>query len=413
MSVDPRSGRSCFRVTVRTRSPVTVATGHRVVGGPLETLPYLPGTAFRGALAGRMLRRGVSPDDPLFRGLFTLPEVRYGPLYPILGEGAMRSLPLPATARSCKLAPGFRQGSDGQPSRGHGVIDALVARAYGRDHEGPYVECNYAGDTEACPGEMVPHRGFYAAHAERFWACDASTHLVVRTALSTVREVAAHGQLYAVEALDGEQEFCGYVCIPSAQADDMERELGRAEVLRIGAIRTRGQGEVQVVSSSPMHGTHLDLPPLTKRVEALDAAWRDAWPEDRFVFAITLYSDAILYDAYMRCQSAITPEVLHHYGRYDTANGRSPWPVDLRLEDAVGDVRRVSGWNAAHRLPRWDAIAVCASSVYVLSVPSADRDRTVRLLAEIETHGLGERRREGFGQVIVAHPFHLQQGGTV
>jgi hypothetical protein len=51
-------------------------------------------------------------------------------------------------------------------------------------------------------------------------------------------------------------------------------------------------------------------------------------------------------------------------------------------------------------------MAVSRGSVSVMSVPAVERERITGLLARLEAEGLGERRREGFGQVIAGHPFH-------
>jgi CRISPR-associated protein Csx10 len=49
------------------------------------------------------------------------------------------------------------------------------------------------------------------------------------------------------------------------------------------------------------------------------------------------------------------------------------------------------------------------SSVYVYHTPRrADDETLVNALRELEDRGVGDRRKEGFGQVRVCDEFHLQ-----
>jgi CRISPR-associated protein Csx10 len=69
----------------------------------------------------------------------------------------------------------------------------------------------------------------------------------------------------------------------------------------------------------------------------------------------------------------------------------------------------VSGWNIAHGLPRPDDLAIVAGSVAVFSAPRGSRNVVIDCLKLVEARGIGERIQEGFGRVIVSHPFHLQE----
>jgi CRISPR-associated protein (Cas_Cmr3). len=93
--------------------------------------------------------------------------------------------------------------------------------------------------------------------------------------------------------------------------------------------------------------------------------------------------------------------------------------VERRLGLEEGTVRSlasfarpclVSGWNTAHRLPKERDMAIAAGSVFLFSVPrSVDEEKLKGALKRWEEEGIGWRRSEGFGQVLICDPWHLTQ----
>ena len=68
----------------------------------------------------------------------------------------------------------------------------------------------------------------------------------------------------------------------------------------------------------------------------------------------------------------------------------------------------VSGWNAALGLPKEDDRAIAAGSVFFFEYLGDNPDSLSQRLKCLESAGLGERRSEGFGRVIVCDPFHWE-----
>jgi CRISPR-associated protein Csx10 len=67
----------------------------------------------------------------------------------------------------------------------------------------------------------------------------------------------------------------------------------------------------------------------------------------------------------------------------------------------------VPGWNSAINLPKPDTWALKRGSVMLFRVGArVDEQALMRRLEQIENEGLGERRAEGFGRVLVCDPFH-------
>jgi hypothetical protein len=155
-------------------------------------------------------------------------------------------------------------------------------------------------------------------------------------------------------------------------------------------------------------GGHSPLAPvgqsLAKRIKEFSTAACTAGvpiPAGQTLFTITFLSDGILRDDYLRPTTELSAALLSAY-------------VDPRLATAVplgafGGSSLVDGWLALHGLPRDTAVAVSAGSVFAFSSPLPPADLAAAL-AQVETSGLGEWRDEGYGRVIVAHPFHLRHG---
>ena len=82
----------------------------------------------------------------------------------------------------------------------------------------------------------------------------------------------------------------------------------------------------------------------------------------------------------------------------------------MRWIAAVTRHERLRGWNAAHGLPRQDEWVVERGAVYVyrFTGTATEREALIEQLATLSEKGVGLRRNEGFGMVIVSDNFHRQ-----
>jgi hypothetical protein len=138
--------------------------------------------------------------------------------------------------------------------------------------------------------------------------------------------------------------------------------------------------------------------------------------ELHFVFSLTMPSGAILLDDLLR----------HSWDPSDAIDWLPPMPVvddnrpvlgrdgrevdggELRCLTAITRQERVRGWNAALGLPRQDEWAVARGSVYayVFEGDKESRESLLDRLERLQGNGLGLRRSEGFGDVVVSDEFH-------
>ena len=168
-------------------------------------------------------------------------------------------------------------------------------------------------------------------------------------------------------------------------------------MLQIGAAKTRGLGTVHLdffpEPTSP-------LVPLEERFDELQQVWSQVSEHDpdQKIFTLTLNSDAIVLDELWRYCSVLDECLLAR--EVDAA-------LSCCLKRWFTSTRIVSGFNSAHRLPKEDELAITKGAAFLYTT-TVCRSTLLSWLEDIETHGIGERRSEGFGQVIACHPFHWE-----
>lgn len=419
-----------YYLRVQAQSPLSITSHQNITGLANPTLPYIPGTTLRGALAWQMLN-----DDPVakqtaaFQTMFEQEGLRCGPLYPIGGDDTSQlTLPIPFTARSCKHKPGFAN----EPSlmrRGHGVLDTLIevieekamqqARAAGQMATMPL---GGLATCDACPQCQAPLQRFGG-----YFEWDQSTtplqlrkapqtlRLLTRTAMLDELESARPAALFGREALEIGQKFAGFLDVDTTIQQEVEALLGGGTCLQIGAGRTAGLGQVEVLELKP----HWDpvqqwLGSVQTRSDAFQQRLSQVIKAQSFLVPITFLTDAILLDRFLRFASAPTPTVLEAYCELEQVSTTPPPPLpnNLGLFLAIASSKRIAGWNTASQpaRPRYDDAAVTAGSVFVLAVPPDQASALLALCQWLEKNGLGERKAEGFGQLAVALPFHAQGG---
>lgn len=354
-----------IRIGVRLglRSPALLASAPPA-SNQLETLPFIPGNTVRGVMARRYLDLGHGAESEEFRRLFLSGEVRFG----FATAGGSEVLPL--SARSCKYVPGFR-------GEGHGVSDLLLGRG-----------------SEACPAckqALDYHQGFW--HPESRQEAGVKTRLVTRTAIDPQRGTAKRAQLYSQRVLSEGQSFLAAIEAPEELAPRLFEMLDGGFAAVVGTGGSRGQGWAEVSRAELPAGAH---------GEARDRAgrFRDAFGKP--VLAVTLLSDGLFQDDYLRDSTALALRDL-------AGLGIDPEDWEPQPERAFLDVRQVFGFDGPPlRLPRPPRLAVAAGSAFLY----AAREGREPAIPDGEGAGwIGGVCGEGYGRAVLWHPFHLDPEG--
>ena len=398
--------------------PISLRAGRETTGA--ETINYIPGRAVLGGLAEAhaSIRRNTSQ----FNDFFFADESTFGNLYPAsfdpddLQGVTDPVLPLPATAIACKRFGGFTFDEDDPiVAPHHGVYDDLISWTLfalgGKTRSGVLADLGHCRHHSGCREPMDHFDGFYrrnAWDAMKMGSANISQGLRTRTGVSRQTGTVATGILYSREVLGPGMGFWGSATIIDSCFDafrDFVQEASATGVLRFGNNRTRSMGRVVLEVNEASDGDTEET--LTERIQRFDLEFRkqaanaEVSTTHALYVPLTLVSDVILVDHLLRYQTQIDPGYLQQVWQLQGAE-----PVYQH-----NSVRRVMGWQSLLRMPRADEVAVAMGSVFLFGFSTPLDKQKVTALLRMQDQGVGVRRREGFGRVVVASPFHWEVKG--
>jgi CRISPR-associated Csx10 family RAMP protein len=365
-----------------------------------------------------------------FNEFFFDKESSFGNLYPDsfgskkLGEsksdelqsGTAPVLPLPATALSCKRFGGFTFDEDDpiiDPH--HGVYDTLIPWALfalsGETRSDLLAGLNHCSHDSGCQEAMDRIDGFYrrnAWDAMKMGKANIRQGLRTRTGISRQTGAVAKGILYSREVLGPSMRFWGAAAIAESNFEAFRgfvQEANATGMLRFGSNRTRSMGHVVLEVEEAGQVDTEDM--LAERVQHFNQELREqasgvnvATRHDFYV-PLTLVSDVILVDHLLRYQTQIDASYL-----------REVWQLPgAELVYHHNGIRRVMGWQSLLRIPKSDEVAIMMGSVFLFGFSAPLDEQKIATFLRLQNQGIGARRREGFGRVMVASPFHWEVKG--
>lgn len=387
-------------IEVTLKSPI-LPGGRKPTGQAVEAIQHIRGGLIRGAVANAWLADSENgePDDN-FRQLFLNEDANedagiFRNCYP--GSNV-----LPATAAGCKDFSGFLKKGDKEK---HGIFDTLLERLVAEK-----AEWVYQPNCPHCSGRVDAKTGFYTKSDQVYQSRNLSTRLLTRVAINRERKVAEDELLYHLTTVDPlstdrkQGTLQGSARIPSGLVGKVADTLQK-QVHRLGGGSSRGLGRVHLTVTK-----REDSDPLKQRIDNFNAELQRLWEVYRHLptvemeafhstyFSIDLQSDAILTaeDGWQRSMVLTAPILQEMTG----CNTRVELIRSFTSYDYVG------GWNAAWGLPKETDLATRMGSVFVFH--TSEIDPWIAALQELENKGIGSRREEGFGQILICDPFHLR-----
>jgi len=359
-------------LSITTISPLLLSAGPPA-GNLIETLDFIPGNTIRGLLAQKYMTCVGKPKDDIFRRLFLSGETRFG-FASINGSQI-----IPLSARSCKYNSGFIEDDE------HGVIDILLSDK----KEKRCIEANCKHPVDYLEGFWNPKTGSKEKVRK---------HLITRTAIDSVRGSASYEQLYSQRVIDESQTFVSVIEVPEDLKSNLKSILSDHFTAYIGKGRSRGQGWVEVKEAEPpafsFEGT------LKERFERFNN------DKDLPLLAVTLLSDAVFHDEYLRDCTAPDVSHLEPLGINIKENEKNEWK--LKHYRAFASQRLVYGFDGKPlQLPRQPRLSVTAGSVFLFE-PGNGINPTVPDGNGNGIGWIGDNNREGFGHAVLWHPFHYQ-----
>jgi len=393
-----------------TQTPLMLGKSHEV-SNLNASLDYITGTSLRGACAAKFLQHGYAIDEQgenqdAFYQLFCSEDVRFENLYPVYvyqSKGQLPdyypSQPIPLSVRTCKGFGGF---FDPDEDDQHGVTDTLCGL-----HKGQ--EC------PRCKSALDNFDGtFY--YRDGGWynlrKVNAQSLTTMHNEIEDCKQRSEEGILFTFEGIDRREVFMGDIYFMGENALELLTAFrkymhieGTEQQMEIsvGKRRTGGRGKVIVQLSTFEDETFPNLSIIEQdfqqRFENHKAVMAEKCKAGGVSFTITLFSDAIVTDRWLRYQTALTEEVLVTELQLEELSDK------FKLKSLFCAYRDVSGWNDAHKLPKADEVAILKGSSFLYRFTD-DEQTLYQKLLKLEQQGIGFRRNEGFGRVIVNHPFH-------
>lgn len=372
-------------LTITARAPLAFAL--RKPGTQFRpSLPYVPGAAIFGALGAEHFAGDA------FR------ELRCYNAYPARpGDDWVR--PLPASAHVPKRA-------------GDDLRDTLIARACW-ERQRPAAVLDTLPDRTGKPLEDRRRWPFYTLRDGRLLERDIAQRVLTRVAINRRRGTAEDQRLYSPlvlnEQTDGEwSQFRGSIAIP-----DDAPELAQAleAITHLGGRQSSGLGAVEIRTAPAQAETGADLAARIEHITEQFRAQAEQYAElrgrhweiqPRTLFTIGLLSDAILLEQGWLPTNAISGAQLAEL------TGIEATPVC-----AFAGSGAVGGWQVGWQRPKPTALATIIGSVFVFEAARPLGPAECERLAELQAAGIGERRQEGYGQIIICDQFHLATGATV
>jgi len=359
----------------------------------MESFPYIPGSALRGALVAAYARRypqRLQQSDPQyaeFRRLFFGGEVRYLNAYPTVAWGGRRrrTLPTPRSYFADKYRPEPIADAARLPE-GTSLAGALAASDGGRRDQAdpkrvvaPF--CHAAANESGVTGrELIVYtpRRHLSVHISR--------------ARGTGRPEAGDGAVFRYDALAPRQSFTAIIHGDAGSEAEMavlRGVLADTPRLMLGAARSAGYGTVRVETE--------EVTPETREWREVGAPAPAGAAGQQL--AITFLAPTLVRDRWG--QSTVAPSALAEQVAWALALPSVPAPARQQFIGA----ELVGGFNRTWGLPLVQEYAVAMGSVLLLQrTDSLDAAAMTDRLRALERDGLGDRRVEGFGRIAIGWP---------
>lgn len=391
--------RKKFRIDLQTLSPLLLSD--KPIGEKssiYQSKSYITGSSLRGAFIDLWRR-----SKELGKEEVTVEVEKFFLSDGIVFENAYfkNGLPLPNTAQTCKQFPGFfyEEGA-------HGVKDNLLSQYNNTDN---FDSENILCAEGSCESIMKPFDGFVS---EKYnpQTLDVESYTLEKVSFMEAGHVAIDpdtktkikSELYFESAIAIGNTFQGIIHVPPHIESEVLSLKGKT--LRIGSKRTSGYGMVEIsditlwdskVASDNFE--ELTVPSLQERMVLFQKA-AERIGINKAIFSLTLLSDMVIRDSYFRFHNKLTPAILSEI------TGCSFDECDL-IHTSV-QTQRISGWNQMWRTESEEILVIKSGSTFLYEMKNGEANQWISKLANIENCGLGERIHEGFGQVVVCHPFH-------
>lgn len=347
-------------------------------GDPNSDVSYsfIPGSMIRGAIIGRYMKQHHLSEldltnDEVKHLFFDAKNTHYLNAY-LLSQQGKRTLPIPRSWFKEKDA----ELTDDSPIW---VYDFSIDR--GDNPENPKFVGEYFWTTEGGCVRFYKEKRRINIHNQRDRKKGRSTQIKRDPQTNQLK---GEGEIFRYEAIDAGQTFQAVIlCSSEDNAKLLKDLLQMLPELWLGGSQSAGYGHTKI-SDINCHDVWDEVSiPIEDRI-------------DNNSFTITLLSDMILRDEWGQ-YAVIPPSVQHQIPAPLTRELEKIFGVKLKPQISFANSTLVGGFNRKWGLPLPQVPALAAGSIFVFEKISLNPDQ----IQQLETHGIGERRVEGFGRIVV------------
>lgn len=388
----------------------------------LETLYFIPGSTFRGAVAKKIIRKNEgNPPEKIHQYLKSM-FADSGLIFDdcIRSEGFVSARLLPNSAKSCKICSGFRDDDDNDGEERHGVIDTVIPDLVRQFADLPVA---YQPLCHECKGDMTPFSGYYKKDSDfKCKKVNLRKHIVTRSAQNRKLRRSDEGMLFSIESVKKTDSFtfAGTLRNVPERLWPIIKEW-HGQVFRIGAKTSGGYGEavLSLENVAPPEPSDIEtrIVSFNERLKEKFRECSERWGPlckiddhhtDALWLTIDLLSHAILLDD-LGLHAGMLPKTLPQQ-----------WTGGVKTERERGYARTelVSGWFAKRSpegerqiMPKRVQQAISRGSVFVYRIEGITQpsDELLDALCKLEMAGIGERGQEGYGHIKICDEFHYKK----
>ncbi len=369
--------KKCFNVILLTKEPLLISTRGES-GNRFQTVNYIPGYTFLGALAWKIASRFDLNDNEIYKkfiSLFRRGGIKVTPLYPAckIGNDIYPSIPSPLDFLTCKLYPEFE-------NTGHGI----KGYADNENEPGRCLECEKEGKQTP----LEPVNGFIPLYEKAVKTVEVEKREEMHIKIDLKTGKATTGDLFSYTLIESGQYFTGSIDIENWE--DFSTLIGlkpQKDILfdlRIGKASSRGYGLTKVWFGSEEFENIFIGKSLEKRIDP------------KKPITMNLLTDAILVDRWGRFHTTFNNEILSHY-----------LGVEVEIINIYVKSKIVDGFNSYLGLPKWRDYSITSGSSVGFKIKNPENiEKLLKNMEKLEKEGIGLRREQGFGKIAFNHPVY-------
>ena len=353
-------------------------------GNIYYSFDYIPGSILWGTFASLFPKS----DMQKFYETFFQDKVIFTNLYPFIGADIV-ALPLPLSTFGCKYRPGWKEQS--VISEKHKFYDYLL------DVSKIENNCQYCG---AKKKNFI--NGFYYKKGNNYYCYNTEKTIDMHNHIDDESQsTKINDGLYSYEVLTKGQKFTGYLLLHGEWDEFKEIHKLIDSIKNDGKVST-GKGRNNGYGLSTINfifdekSYKLDNNKRLYLNDKLDLS------ENNHKFTLTFISDSFLMDKYSNYLTYIDEVVLSEI------LGNNFTVEDFKLVRSFCRTKEIDGFNMKHKLPKNKMIGLQKGSSFYFEYTGSDYKKLAERLLEIERNGVGTRKNEGYGQIIINLPYHKE-----